>query len=125
MSAIASYTYGNFLWLSTQALPLIVWPSFVGSLLRPGNETSTSWALLQLLAIVSANNSLALETYFGRSLGLALLALGLTVVKPPKARRLPTLPLRSSYPPSTTLRPPFTATVAIPGLEKRGFYWAV
>ncbi|EGU80641.1 hypothetical protein FOQG_09633 [Fusarium oxysporum f. sp. raphani 54005] len=80
MSAIASYTYGNFLWLSTQALPLIVWPSFVGSLLRPGNETSTSWALLQLLAIVSANNSLALETYFGRSLGLALLALGLTVV---------------------------------------------
>ncbi|EXA52746.1 hypothetical protein FOVG_00900 [Fusarium oxysporum f. sp. pisi HDV247] len=61
--AIASYTYGNFLWLSTQALPLIVWPSFVGSLLRPGNETSTT-----------------LETYFGRSLGLALLALGLTVV---------------------------------------------
>ncbi|CCT63426.1 uncharacterized protein FFUJ_00994 [Fusarium fujikuroi IMI 58289] len=63
MSAIASYTYGNFLWLSTQALPLIVWPSFVGSLLRPDNETCTT-----------------LETYFARSLGLALLALGLTVV---------------------------------------------
>lgn len=78
--AIASYTYGNFLWLSTQALPLIVWPSFVGSLLRPDNETCTSKALLQLLAIVSANNSRALETYFARSLGLALLALGLTVV---------------------------------------------
>ncbi|KAF4455492.1 hypothetical protein F53441_2282 [Fusarium austroafricanum] len=63
MSAIASYSYGNFLWLSTQALPLILWPSFVGSLLRTEGEASTS-----------------LETYFGRSLGLALLALGLIVV---------------------------------------------
>ncbi|KAF4951859.1 hypothetical protein FSARC_12797 [Fusarium sarcochroum] len=63
MSAIASYSYGNFVWLSTQAFPLILGPSFVGSLLRPEGEVST-----------------ALETYFGRSLGFALLALGLIVV---------------------------------------------
>ncbi|KAM0564354.1 hypothetical protein ACHAPJ_000567 [Fusarium lateritium] len=63
MSAIASYSYGNFVWLSTQAFPLILGPSFVGSLLKPEGEGST-----------------ALETYFGRSLGFALLALGLIVV---------------------------------------------
>ncbi|CAJ0545879.1 Ff.00g093520.m01.CDS01 [Fusarium sp. VM40] len=63
MSAIASYSFGNFAWLSTQALPLILFPSFVGSLLKPEAQAST-----------------ALETYFGRSLGFALLALGLTIV---------------------------------------------
>ncbi|KAF5025288.1 hypothetical protein F66182_2621 [Fusarium sp. NRRL 66182] len=63
MSAIASYSYGNFVWLSTQALPLILWPSFVGSLLRPEGEVST-----------------ALEIYFGRSLGFSLVTLGLIVV---------------------------------------------
>ncbi|KAJ4271835.1 hypothetical protein NW762_000541 [Fusarium torreyae] len=63
MSAIASYSYGNFVWLGTQAFPLILGPSFVGSLLKPEGEGST-----------------ALETYFGRSLGFALLALGLIVV---------------------------------------------
>ncbi|WZH40025.1 uncharacterized protein QYS62_000952 [Fusarium acuminatum] len=61
--AIASYSYGNIAWLSTQALPLILFPSFVGSLLKPEAQAST-----------------ALETYFGRSLGFALLALGLTIV---------------------------------------------
>ncbi|KAF4991369.1 hypothetical protein FGRMN_7868 [Fusarium graminum] len=63
MSAIASYGYGNFVWLSTQALPLILGPAFVGSLLKPEGEASTT-----------------LETYFGRSLGFALLALGFTIV---------------------------------------------
>ncbi|KAI5466135.1 hypothetical protein BGZ63DRAFT_123440 [Mariannaea sp. PMI_226] len=63
MSAIASYSFGNLAWLSTQALPLILWPSFINSLLRSEYEAPSS-----------------LETYFARSLGFALLALGLTVV---------------------------------------------
>ncbi|KAM5355812.1 hypothetical protein ACJ41O_002458 [Fusarium nematophilum] len=63
MSAIASYSLGNLAWLSTQAAPLILWPSFIGSLLRSENDVSSS-----------------LETYFARSLGFALLALGLIVV---------------------------------------------
>ncbi|CAG7564618.1 unnamed protein product [Fusarium equiseti] len=41
MSAIASYSYGNFAWLATQAVPLILWPSFVGSLLRSEGEPSS------------------------------------------------------------------------------------
>ncbi|KAF4469767.1 hypothetical protein FALBO_3353 [Fusarium albosuccineum] len=63
MSAIASYAFGNFAWLSTQALPLILWPSFIGSLLRSENDSAS-----------------ILETYFARSLGFALLALALIVV---------------------------------------------
>ncbi|KAF7546687.1 hypothetical protein G7046_g9231 [Stylonectria norvegica] len=63
MSAIASYSFGNLAWLSTQALPLIVWPSFICSLLRTDYETASS-----------------LETYFARSLGFALLSLGLVVI---------------------------------------------
>ncbi|KAF4975915.1 hypothetical protein FZEAL_7388 [Fusarium zealandicum] len=62
-TAIASYSLGNFAWLSTQALPLILWPSFVGSLLRSENQDAS-----------------LLETYFARSLGFSLLALGLIVV---------------------------------------------
>ncbi|KAF9768071.1 hypothetical protein IL306_014679 [Fusarium sp. DS 682] len=80
MSAIASYTYGNFLWLSTQALPLILWPSFIGSLLRPENEASTSLSPYISGFVITTDNFPALETYFGRSLGFALLALGLTIV---------------------------------------------
>ncbi|KAK7402662.1 hypothetical protein QQX98_011570 [Neonectria punicea] len=63
MSAAASYSFANLAWLSTQALPLIVWPSFIGSLLRDEHEATSS-----------------LEVYFARSLGLALLALGLIIV---------------------------------------------
>ncbi|RSL51226.1 hypothetical protein CEP54_011552 [Fusarium duplospermum] len=63
MSAIATYSFGNLAWLSTQAFPLILWPSFVGSILRSGGGDPT-----------------LLETYFARSLGFALLALGLIVV---------------------------------------------
>lgn len=38
LQAISSYSFGNFAWLSAQAFPLIVWPSFVGSLLRTEQE---------------------------------------------------------------------------------------
>ncbi|KAH7163014.1 hypothetical protein B0J13DRAFT_518258 [Dactylonectria estremocensis] len=63
MSAIASYSFGNLAWLGTQALPLIIWPSFIGSILRAEDEVTSP-----------------LEAYFARSLGFALLALGLVVV---------------------------------------------
>uniref|UniRef100_A0A098D0H3 Uncharacterized protein n=1 Tax=Gibberella zeae (strain ATCC MYA-4620 / CBS 123657 / FGSC 9075 / NRRL 31084 / PH-1) TaxID=229533 RepID=A0A098D0H3_GIBZE len=49
--------------MATQGLPLVIWPNFIGSILRSENDPSSP-----------------LETYFGRSLGLALLALGLMVV---------------------------------------------
>jgi hypothetical protein len=60
---VATYSFGNLIWLGTQAAPLIIWPSFIGSLLRTEYDTASS-----------------LEVYFARSLGFALLSLGLTVV---------------------------------------------
>jgi len=63
MDAVASYTFGNLAWLGAQAVPLIIWPSSISTLLRAENEASSS-----------------LETYFARSLGIALLSLGLVVV---------------------------------------------
>ncbi|KAJ0379711.1 hypothetical protein COL26b_001861 [Colletotrichum chrysophilum] len=55
MDAVSSYSFGNLGWLSMQAIPLIFWPRFIGNLLP-------------------------LEDYFARSLGFALLTLGLLVV---------------------------------------------
>jgi len=63
MDTVSAYSFGNLAWMSAQSLPLIIWPSFVGSMLRVGEEHSTS-----------------LEQYFARSLGFALLALALTVI---------------------------------------------
>ncbi|CAI6051156.1 hypothetical protein V2G26_014263 [Clonostachys chloroleuca] len=63
MDAVSSYSFGNLAWLSTQAVPLIIWPGFISSLLRVEGASSSS-----------------LEEYFARSLGFALLSLGLIVV---------------------------------------------
>jgi len=63
MDAVSTYSFGNLAWLSSQALPLILWPSFIGSLLR-SDEAHAS----------------PVEEYFARSLGFALLALGLIIV---------------------------------------------
>ncbi|KAG9253267.1 uncharacterized protein F5Z01DRAFT_658343 [Emericellopsis atlantica] len=63
MDTVSTYSFGNLAWLSTQAVPLIIWPSSIGALLRVEDATSSS-----------------LEAYFARSLGFALLALGLIVV---------------------------------------------
>ncbi|KEY65581.1 hypothetical protein S7711_09242 [Stachybotrys chartarum IBT 7711] len=63
MDAVASYSFANLAWLGGQAVPLIIWPSFIGSLLRSETESAS-----------------VLETYFARSLGLALLSLGLVVM---------------------------------------------
>ncbi|ROT37438.1 hypothetical protein SODALDRAFT_351723 [Sodiomyces alkalinus F11] len=63
MDAISTYCFGNLSWLSLQALPLILWPGFISSLLRDEYSSASS-----------------LENYFARSLGFAILALGLVVV---------------------------------------------
>ncbi|KAI6782227.1 uncharacterized protein J7T54_002464 [Emericellopsis cladophorae] len=63
MDTVSTYSFGNLAWLSTQAVPLIIWPSSIGALLRVEDATTSS-----------------LEAYFARSLGFALLALGLIVV---------------------------------------------
>ncbi|TDZ26694.1 hypothetical protein Cob_v001002 [Colletotrichum orbiculare MAFF 240422] len=66
MDAVSSYSFGNLGWLSLQAVPLIVWPRFIGNLLRPDDYQSAA--------------ATSLEDYFARSLGFALLTLGLLVV---------------------------------------------
>jgi hypothetical protein len=58
-----AYTYGSFCWFALQALPLIVSPTIIITLLSPEVREPT-----------------ALETYFCRSLGMALLTLGIMVV---------------------------------------------
>ncbi|KAF6809404.1 hypothetical protein CMUS01_13688 [Colletotrichum musicola] len=65
MDAISTYSFGNLGWLSMQAIPLIIWPRFIGNLLRPDDYQ---------------NSATSLEDYFARSLGFALLTLGLLVV---------------------------------------------
>ncbi|KAI8212686.1 hypothetical protein K4K54_008754 [Colletotrichum sp. SAR 10_86] len=65
MDAVSSYSFGNLGWLSMQAIPLIIWPRFIGNLLRPDDYQAAATSL---------------EDYFARSLGFALLTLGLLVV---------------------------------------------
>ncbi|RDL42277.1 Uncharacterized protein BP5553_02256 [Venustampulla echinocandica] len=63
MDVFYSYTYGTAGWLALQAAPLILSPKIVIALLSPEVRDSTP-----------------LEEYFSRSLGMALLALGVMVV---------------------------------------------
>ncbi|KAK4241591.1 hypothetical protein C8A03DRAFT_30316 [Achaetomium macrosporum] len=68
MDSVSNYSLASLAWLSAQAVPLIVWPSLVSTLLRadspqhPGIQYSPANAVL--------------EQYFARSLGLTQLALG-------------------------------------------------
>ncbi|TKW52603.1 hypothetical protein CTA1_12729 [Colletotrichum tanaceti] len=64
MDAISTFSFGNLGWLATQAVPLIIWPRFITNLLRPEGYQAAG----------------SLEDYFARSLGFALLTLGLLVV---------------------------------------------
>jgi hypothetical protein len=63
MDPTAAYSVANLGWLSTQAVPLIIWPSFICSVLRTEYQPTND-----------------IESYFARALGFALLTLGLTVV---------------------------------------------
>ncbi|KUI66417.1 hypothetical protein VM1G_01549 [Cytospora mali] len=63
MDASAYYSFATLAWLSAQAVPLIVWPTFIASLLTPDYQHANF-----------------VEQYFARSLGFAQLTLGLVVV---------------------------------------------
>ncbi|KAI1259830.1 hypothetical protein F5Y18DRAFT_288808 [Xylariaceae sp. FL1019] len=69
MDAPSSYSFASCGWLAIQAIPLIVWPSAINSLLTADQHLrSTGYA------------AGAVENYLARSLGFALLALGLVTV---------------------------------------------
>lgn len=42
MKTISAFTFANLAWLGSQAVPLVVWPSFVGSILRDEGEVTSS-----------------------------------------------------------------------------------
>ncbi|KAL2110723.1 hypothetical protein VUR80DRAFT_803 [Thermomyces stellatus] len=63
MDSISAYSYASLAWLAIQGAPLILWPSFISALL--GEEY---------------HQSNPLEHYYARSLGVALITLGLMTV---------------------------------------------
>ncbi|KAI9644937.1 hypothetical protein NHQ30_006971 [Ciborinia camelliae] len=63
MDVFYSYTYGTGAWLALQALPLIISPTLIIMMLSPEVREATP-----------------IEEYFSRSLGMALLTLGIMVV---------------------------------------------
>ncbi|KAK3937185.1 hypothetical protein QBC46DRAFT_393310 [Diplogelasinospora grovesii] len=63
MSALAYYSFGSFAWLSLQAVPLAIWPTFIISLLTPDYQHANQ-----------------IEQYFARSLGVSELTIGLLLV---------------------------------------------
>ncbi|OLN88550.1 hypothetical protein CCHL11_01972 [Colletotrichum chlorophyti] len=84
MDAISTFSFTNLGWLSIQAVPLIVWPRFITALLRQEDlQAATCETTPNLLAstrLKKLTSHKALEDYFARSLGFALLTLGLLVV---------------------------------------------
>ncbi len=63
--SVSAYSAASLAWLAVQAVPLIIWPSLVTTLLRVNTHGSQY-----------ATADPSLEQYFARSLGLAQLALG-------------------------------------------------
>ncbi|KAG8165294.1 hypothetical protein KVR01_005569 [Diaporthe batatas] len=63
MDVVSTYSFATLAWLTVQAVPLIVWPTFIASLLTPNYEHANP-----------------VEQYFARSLGFSQLTLGLVVV---------------------------------------------
>ncbi|KAK4132414.1 hypothetical protein BT67DRAFT_463801 [Trichocladium antarcticum] len=97
MDSVSTYSTASLAWLSTQALPLIIWPSLISTLLRADGPTRY------------AATDPSLEQYFARSLGLAQLALGLLLLVLSGA-----LPLNAiADTPSTTDSPPPYANAAV------------
>jgi hypothetical protein len=65
---VSTYSFASCGWQFVQALPLIVWPQAINGLLTIDSET------------VAAHPATSVENYFARSLGFALVALGLVTV---------------------------------------------
>ncbi|KAH8891069.1 hypothetical protein GQ53DRAFT_168628 [Thozetella sp. PMI_491] len=92
MDAVSAYSFGSLAWLSTQAVPLIIWPAFISSIL------STDYQQIDYV-----------EQYFARSLGFSQLTVGLLLVILTGA-----LPLTSAVDtPSDTVSPYASAAVLI------------
>lgn len=66
--SVSTYSVASLAWLATQAIPLIIWPSLISTLLQVDSPPQ------QGAQYGAAYGSL--EQYFARSLGLAQLALG-------------------------------------------------
>ncbi|KAI0125561.1 hypothetical protein BJ170DRAFT_684823 [Xylariales sp. AK1849] len=69
MDTVAAYSFASLLWHGLQGVPLIVWPQAIDGLLKIDNAGG-----------LGTTASSGVENYFARSLGLALLALGLSTV---------------------------------------------
>ncbi|KAK0734380.1 hypothetical protein B0T26DRAFT_688270 [Lasiosphaeria miniovina] len=71
MDTVSVYSFGSFAWLSAQAVPLIVWPTFISTLLSVDapNRYQNQYG-----------HPSSVEQYFARSLGLSQLAIGLLLV---------------------------------------------
>lgn len=93
LQAIAYYSFATLAWLSAQAVPLILSPTFIASLLTPNYQhANREYTYLGTRhrdpkalgdgypCQYMANTELAVEEYFARSLGFTQLALGLIVV---------------------------------------------
>ncbi|KAK4128682.1 hypothetical protein N657DRAFT_639173 [Parathielavia appendiculata] len=65
MDAVSTYSVASLSWLTIQAVPLIIWPSLISTLLRIDSASQS--------AHYGVTNA-SLEQYFARSLGLAQLA---------------------------------------------------
>ncbi|KAJ9157826.1 hypothetical protein NKR23_g58 [Pleurostoma richardsiae] len=63
MEAVSLYSFSTLGWLSIQAMPLILWPTFISSMLVNEYQPANS-----------------VEAYFARSLGFTQLALSLVLV---------------------------------------------
>jgi len=61
---VAAYSWANLAWCTAQAIPLIIWPSLIASILGTGEY----------------HHATATESYFARSLGFAILTLGLLTI---------------------------------------------
>ncbi|KAK4040046.1 hypothetical protein C8A01DRAFT_35918 [Parachaetomium inaequale] len=100
MDSVSTYSVASLAWLATQAVPLIIWPSLISTLLQVDGPPP------QGPQYGAANASL--EQYFARSLGLAQLALGALLLVLSGA-----LPLNSAADAPDTSAPTPSASAAV------------
>ncbi|EGO52607.1 hypothetical protein NEUTE1DRAFT_142486 [Neurospora tetrasperma FGSC 2508] len=67
--SISTYAFASLGWLSLQAVPLIVWPTFISSMLTENGGHAHAPAVVNVV-----------ETYFARYLGFSQLTIGLLIV---------------------------------------------
>jgi hypothetical protein len=75
-----AYSYGTAAWLALQAVPLMISPAIINTILSPGVHQLSCKPYQFLHSVIEANILLALEEYYSRSLGIALLTLALLCV---------------------------------------------